>query len=124
MELLAAAFPVVLRTELFPAIGIIEDGIGDLIDMITTNVRLQKEIDAAKHSSELVCCKQLLMKEERQFTKAREVFWAWCTPQRLRDLRDGFDVMFVECRPRAGSAETEGSAERLRAFGSAWECRG
>jgi triphosphatase len=91
IELLAAAFPDRLRTELYPVIEAMQDRLGEINDLATAQARLRERIDRAKQPDEASDWRRLLAAERTQFEQAREKFWAWCTPRMLEELRAGFE---------------------------------
>ena len=93
MELLAGAFPDEFRTRLYPAIEAMLDLLGEINDLATAKARLQQKIDAASDRKKAASWRRLLTNEQAQFDRARQQFWDSCTPQTLRDLRDGFEKM-------------------------------
>jgi CHAD domain-containing protein len=95
MELLAGAFPEPFRTKLYPAVEAMQDRLGEINDLATAKARLQQKIEAASHSSDSASWRPLLRNEQAQLDQARQQFWAWWTPQRLQELRDGFEAVLA-----------------------------
>jgi CHAD domain-containing protein len=93
MELLAGAFPDEFRTRLYPAIEALLDLLGEINDLATAKARLKQKIDSASDRKEAASWRRLRTNEQAQLDRARQQFWDWCTPQTLRELRDGFEKM-------------------------------
>jgi uncharacterized protein Yka (UPF0111/DUF47 family) len=103
IELLAAAFPDRLRTELYLVIEAMQDRLGEINDLATAQARLRERIDRAKQPEEASDWRRLLAAERTQFEQAREKFWAWCTPWMLEKLRAGFEDL-LSAPPRHESS--------------------
>ena len=93
MELLTGAFPDELRTRLYPSILVIQDRQGEIIDLATAKTRIQDKIDAASDPTEVAFWRGLLANEQLKVDGACQEFWKFCTPEKLRDLREEFDKM-------------------------------
>jgi CHAD domain-containing protein len=92
MELFAGGFPEPFQTKLYPAVEGMQDRLGEINDLATAKARLQHKINAASNSSDAASWRRLLPKERAQLDQARQQFWEWCTRQKLRELRDGFEA--------------------------------
>lgn len=90
MELLASAFPEALREELYPAIELIQESLGDINDHAVALQRFRawrKETSNRLESSHL---KKLIGREQKALKKAVNQFAEWWTPKRTRKLRKRF----------------------------------
>jgi CHAD domain-containing protein len=92
MELLAGAFPVEVRTRLYPTIEAMQDRLGEVNDLAVAKTRLQLKLEAAS-CAEAASWRRLLAIEEAELSQARQTFWDWCSPQMLQELRDGFEAL-------------------------------
>lgn len=100
MELLGGAFPESFRSNLYPAVEAIQDRLGQINDLATAVARLRRRVRAARGPA--AADRQRLLAEERaQFDQARQAFVAWCSPERLRELRDAFEDL-LSVSPQAG----------------------
>jgi CHAD domain-containing protein len=92
MESLAGAFPDPFRTTLYPVLEALQDRLGNINDLVAARTRLEKQIEGAQgrhgHSR-----KRLLAQVEGQLIGARQEFAAWCTPELVGELRDGFAAL-------------------------------
>jgi hypothetical protein len=93
IELLAAAFPDQLRTQLYPVIEKLQDQLGDINDLVTAQAKLQEKIARARKPAELNDWRRLLAAEQVQFEQARQLFWASHTPEMLKELQGGFEAL-------------------------------
>jgi CHAD domain-containing protein len=93
IELLAAAFPDRLRTNLYPVIEQMQDQLGDINDLATAEARLREKIERASKPAEASDWHRLLAAEQAQLEQARQQFWDWCTPGMLQELRGGFEAL-------------------------------
>jgi CHAD domain-containing protein len=96
MELLAGAFPDSCRTHLYPTVEAMQDRLGEVNDLATATARLRQKIEAAGDRKKAASWRGLLRNEQAELDQARQKFWAWCTPQVLQDLRDGFEALLRE----------------------------
>jgi hypothetical protein len=93
IELLAAAFPDRLRTELYPVVEKIQDQLGDINDLATAQARLREKIKQASKPAEAADWRRLLAAEQAHFEQARQLFWDSHTPGMLKELRGGFKAL-------------------------------
>ena len=91
MELLLGAFSEEFRTRLYPAIEALLDQLGEINDLATAKTRLLRKCEEAGDAKGGAQVALLLADEQARFDETRRQFWEWCSPERLRDLRDGFD---------------------------------
>jgi CHAD domain-containing protein len=107
MELLAGAFPEKLRTRLYPVIEAMQDRLGEVNDLATAKALIERRIDKARDTVEAENWRRLLKGEQAQLTRARQKFWAWCTPDLLRELRQRFDALVDDHPARSGSSKRD-----------------
>ena len=93
IELLAAAFPDRLGTELYPVIEKMQDQLGDINDLVTAQAKLREKIERASKPAEATDWRRLLATEQIQFEQARQQFWDWCTPDVRNELRGEFEAL-------------------------------
>lgn len=91
IELLAGTFSEELRTRLYPAIEALQDRLGVINDLATAKVCLRRANEKASDATEVAEWRWLLAVEQAKHDQLLRQFWEWCTPQRLQDLRDGFE---------------------------------
>ena len=103
IELLAAAFPDRLKTELYPVIEKMQDQLGDINDLVTAQAKLREKIKRASKPAQATDWRRLLAAEQAQFEQARHLFWDWCTPGMLKELRGGFEALLSVQRGGKGS---------------------
>ena len=103
IELLAAAFPDRLRTELYPVIEKMQDQLGDINDLVTAQAKLREQIERASKPAEATDWRRLLAAEQAQFEQARQLFWDSHTPAMLKKLRAGFEALLSVQRGGKGS---------------------
>lgn len=96
VELLAGAFPDALRPELYPLIESMQDRLGHVNDLATACANLSGKLQSGGS------WRRLLRDEQAKLELARREFWQWCTPQLLRQLREGFEELST--RPMADGA--------------------
>src|SRR5262249_9655790 len=89
VELLAGAFPDELGTKIYPILEEMQDRMGQINDLATAKLRLQRKIEAARDAKEAASWRRLLAKEQARLDQALKEFWQWCFPQ-LRQMREGF----------------------------------
>jgi CHAD domain-containing protein len=104
MESLAGAFPDPFRTTLYPVLEALQDRLGTINDLVTARTRLEKQIDRA-HGRHGRGRKRLLGEVEARLVRARHDFAAWCTPELVGELRDGFAALLVEPEADRPSAD-------------------
>jgi CHAD domain-containing protein/uncharacterized protein Yka (UPF0111/DUF47 family) len=95
MEVLAGAFPESFRTRLYPAVEALQNRLGEINDLATAAARLEHKLQTPGGSAHSASWRQLLAAEREQLGQARRQFWEWWTPQRLRELRDGFEAVLA-----------------------------
>jgi len=98
IELLAAAFPDQLRTELYPVIEEMQDRLGDINDLATAQAKLRERVERARKAAKASDWRRLLSAEQVRFQRARQLFWDWCTPGMLKDLRGGLEALLSVSR--------------------------
>jgi CHAD domain-containing protein len=103
IELLAAAFPDGLRTEVYPVIEAIQDRLGDINDLATAQTKLREKIERANKPAEASDWRRLLAAEQAEFEEADRRFWGWCTPSVLKELRGRFEALLNVQRRGTGS---------------------
>jgi CHAD domain-containing protein/uncharacterized protein Yka (UPF0111/DUF47 family) len=115
VELLAGAFPDELRTALYPTLEAMQDRLGQINDLATAKARLRQKMEAAGDDREAASWRRLLTNEQTQLDQALNDFWQWCSPQMIRQVREGFIAM-LDPLPndkdpgRRGDKENEASA--------------
>jgi CHAD domain-containing protein len=102
MELLAGAFPAEFRTELYATIEAMLDRLGEINDLVTAKIWLQK-LKAASRKEDAASWRRLLATEEAQLSQVLESFWEWFNPQTRQQLREGFEAM-LELPPQPRGA--------------------
>jgi CHAD domain-containing protein/uncharacterized protein Yka (UPF0111/DUF47 family) len=87
MELLAPAFPLEFREELYPVVEELQDKLGNINDLEVSVVRLDSFADADKVRG------NLSKKEQGRLDRARKEYRRWWTAARQQDLRLGFEAI-------------------------------
>ena len=95
MEALAGAFPDEFRTQLYPAVESMQERLGEVNDLVTAQQKLSRKIDKVA-KSEKKSWRKLLADKQAQLDSGIELFWHWCTPQMLEELRGGFDALLAD----------------------------
>ena len=95
MEVLAGAFADEFRTQLYPAVESMQERLGEVNDLVTAQEKLSRKIDKVA-KSEKKLWRKLFADKQAQLDSAIELFWQWCTPQMLEELRGGFDALHAD----------------------------
>ncbi len=95
MEALAGAFTDEFRTQLYPAVESMQERLGEVNDLATAQEKLSRKIDQMA-KSEKKSWRKLLTDKHAQTESAIRLFWQWCTPQMLEELRARFDALLAE----------------------------
>lgn len=95
MEVLAGAFSDEFRTRIYPAVESMQERLGEVNDLVTAKSKLLRKIDKAAKSKRKSWC-QLLADKQTQLESAIPLFWQWCTPQMLEELRAHFDTLLAD----------------------------
>lgn len=93
MELLASAFPVEFRQQLYPAIELLQDRLGEIQDYAVARDRLGKWISNAVSKRQALHMHALRQQEQERLEELLQSLVAWWTPECERQLRESFDKM-------------------------------
>jgi len=91
MEVLAPAFPLEFREELYPIIEALQDKLGLINDLVVSIARLGELPDASAESDEGQS--NLQEKERARLDQAREGYRLWWTAALQQNLRSRFDAI-------------------------------
>lgn len=95
LELLAAAFPPVLREQLYPVVETLQDRLGDINDAATAQTRLRRQIEKVDDITEAKHLQKLLVDEQARFERMHRGFVKWFAPPLQQQLRAGFDSLLA-----------------------------
>lgn len=90
MELLAAAFPVTLRTEIYPRIEDLQDHLGTINDHAVAVARFRRWRDEAAKPKRRKRWKKLIVAEKKQLADSLWGFASWWTPRRSKWIQRRF----------------------------------
>ena len=103
MELLAGAFPPAFRKKLYPVVEELQEKLGAVNDHVTAKPRFQQWIEDI-HEPEIVDYLRILLDQEGlQLEQSLQVYVAWWTWERQRDLQRRFDKMLSETGEAVGA---------------------
>ena len=74
----------------YPCIEALQDRLGEINDLATAKIRLERKIVAADDAAAAAAWRRLLAHEEVLLERAQRKFWKWCTPAMLRELSHDF----------------------------------
>lgn len=95
MELLAGAFPKILRLELYPLIEQVQDRLGAINDHFVATDRLKKWRSAALQATEKEHIKELMRCEKELLAQTMWEFARWWTPKRSRRVQRRLDDLIA-----------------------------
>jgi CHAD domain-containing protein len=95
MELLAGAFLPDFREKLYPFVETVQDRLGALNDLATSQTRLRQRHEEADDRAEAEHLQKLLAEEETRFQEMQREFVDWFSPPLQQQLRAGFDSLLV-----------------------------
>ncbi|MCO6454954.1 MAG: CHAD domain-containing protein [Pirellulaceae bacterium] len=90
MELLVAAFPPLLRDELYPEVEQLQEQLGQINDHATTLRRVRQWLESPADPGEAAELRQMQDRESRQLELAVSQFVGWWTPRYAAELQRRF----------------------------------
>lgn len=72
-----------------------QDRLGEINDLATAKTWLQQNRAGSKPKHE-AARQRLLATAQTRSEEIRTAFWAWCTPQMLKALRNGFEALLCD----------------------------
>lgn len=90
MELLVAAFPSLLRDELYPEVEQLQEKLGQINDHATTLHRVRQWQESPANADEVAELRKMVDRESRQLELAISQFVGWWTPRYAAELERRF----------------------------------
>lgn len=106
MELLPGAFPEEFRMGLYPIIEAMQDRLGEINDLAMAKVRLHRKLELMSEE-DAAAWSVVMDREQSRFLETTQRFWAWCTPEKLQELRDNFEQLLGGAAKREGLSTLE-----------------
>jgi CHAD domain-containing protein len=91
IELLAAAFPLSFRDEVYPTLSQLQDRLGRINDAVVVRDRLREWTEQSDDPAELSELRRRLAATEIELSKNRDGFPRWWTPELRESLHTKFD---------------------------------
>jgi CHAD domain-containing protein len=110
IELLAPAFGESLRTQAYPCIQELQDKLGKINDLATTQTRLKRWLEHAANAEQTAYLQTLLNDEQRRLEERRSEFLAWWNGGRSADLRQLLTALAPRPLTVSGTALAAGDA--------------
>jgi CHAD domain-containing protein len=90
MELVAGAFPLRFKEQLYGQVESLQDRLGEINDLVIAQIRYERWIDETDESCEIEYLRHLQAEEEDRLAQRRREFFDWWTLDRAERLADAF----------------------------------